>query len=71
MASELMPTYKVVRFYESARIRRRVIATGLTLAEAQAHCNDPETSSMSATGYREQQRTRQLGRWFDGYEQER
>lgn len=63
-------TYRVVRFYESAAIRRRIIATGLTLDEAQAHCQDPETSSSTATGKVAKARTRRLGRWFDGYEEE-
>lgn len=61
--------YQVVRFYFDAGIRRRVIATGLTLDEAQRHCGDPETSSSTATGKVAKARTRRVGAWFDGYEQ--
>lgn len=60
--------YRIVRFYENAGIRRRVIDTGLTLAEARAHCHDPETSSTTCTNKVGRARTRRLGRWFDGYE---
>jgi len=59
--------YSIVRHYFDAGIRRRTIATGLTLTEAQAHCNDPETSSSTATGKVGRARTRKVGPWFDGY----
>lgn len=49
-------TYKVVRFFAGDDIPNRTIKTGLTLEEAQAHCNDPAT--------------RVAGEWFDGYEEE-
>ncbi len=62
--------YKIVRFYASAEIDPSIISTGLTLAEAQAHCNDPETSSETATSADACKRTRIFGRWFDGYEEE-
>ena len=60
--------YKIVRMYEQGK--RRVVARGLTLQEAQAHCKDPETSSRTATGRDAKRRTRLHGRWFDGYERE-
>ena len=41
--------YKVVRMYQRASIRARTIVRGLSLAEAQAWCHDPETSSRTAT----------------------
>jgi hypothetical protein len=63
-------TYQIVRFYRQADIRRRVIARGLTLTEAQAHCRDPETSSSTCEGQAGRARTRRLGDWFDGYEEE-
>ncbi len=47
-------TYKIVRHYANKR-RRRVIARGLTLEQAQAHCSNPRTSGAD---------------WFDGYYQE-
>ena len=60
--------YKVVRFYENAGIRRRVMAEYLTLEQAQTHCQDPETSSSTCTKPANVRRTRTLGRWFDAYE---
>ena len=62
--------YRIVRFYESAGIRRRVIAKGLTLEQAQAHCYDPETSSSTCVGKAGRARTKKVGRWFDGYEEQ-
>jgi hypothetical protein len=61
--------YRVIRFYENAGIRRRVIDSGLTLSEVQAHCDDPETSSSTCTNAVGCRRTREIGRWFDGYEE--
>ncbi len=63
-------TYRIVRLYKDADIRRRVIARGLTLEEARAHCSDPETSSSTATTPEAKARTAKLGPWFDGYESE-
>lgn len=65
-----MDTYKIVRHYQRASINRRTIMTGLTLQEAQAHCQDPNTSSRSCTTSVGRQRTKKLGPWFDGYEKE-
>jgi hypothetical protein len=59
--------YRIVRHYFNRWPNRRTITTGLTLAEAQAHCNDPETSSSTAVGKVASARTRRLGPWFDGY----
>ena len=63
--------YRIIRFYESANIRRRIIDTGLTLEQAKAHCSDPETSSSTCTTAAGKARTKRLGRWFDGYEESR
>lgn len=60
--------YRIVRFYQRARIRRRVLVERCTLAEAQAHCRNPQTSSSTATGKSQRARTRRVGPWFDGYE---
>jgi hypothetical protein len=51
-------TYKIVRFYadDSHPDDRKVIETGLTLEEAQNHCNDDSTH--------------EAGVWFDGYDEE-
>jgi len=60
-----MDKYKIVRFYAPSRTatsdhtrnkRSRTIKTGLTLEQAQAHCNDPKT--------------RKDGVYFDGYTKE-
>ena len=63
-------TYKIVRTYENAGISRRTITTGLTLTQAQAHCNNPDTSSRTCTTAVGRRRTREIGRWFDGYTDE-
>ena len=47
-------TYRIVRFSQND-FRRKVIKTGLTLEEAQAHCQDESTHGEG---------------WFDGYEEE-
>jgi hypothetical protein len=49
-----METYKIVRYYASGR--SRTVKTGLTLTQAQKHCNDP--------------RTAKPGQWFDGFTKE-
>lgn len=63
-------SYKIVRMFESGK-PRRTVKRGLTLEQAQAHCRDPETSSSTATSAKAKRMTRQHGRWFDGYEEER
>lgn len=60
--------YKIVRFYYNGA-PRRTIKTGLTLEQAQAHCNNPETSSKTATSAAAKRITRRNGAWFDGYEE--
>ncbi len=44
-------SYKIVRFFQDGR-NRRTIKTGLTLEEAQAHCEREDTAGEG---------------WFDGY----
>lgn len=68
MSSET--TYRVVRFYRDGHNSRKVIKTGLTLAEAQTHCKDPETSSSTCREDAGYEHTRRYGHWFDGYEKE-
>jgi hypothetical protein len=65
-----MTTYMIVRHFRDSR-RRFIIKRGLTLEAAQAHCQDPETSSTTATSTLGRQRTRRSGPWFDGYAKER
>lgn len=49
--------YKIIRFYTpNKNKRKRVIAIGLTLEQARAHCNDPKT--------------RKEGVYFDGLERQ-
>lgn len=46
--------YAILRFYQDSR-PTRVIASGLTLAEAQTHCQRPDTRGHG---------------WFEGYQKE-
>lgn len=62
----MVDKYKIVRMY--FRGGRRTIETGLTLEQAQAHCQDPETSSSTCKKAANVRRTREKGPWFDGYE---
>lgn len=57
-------TYMVNRIYFNGE--RELIKSGLTLAEAQEHCSDPETSSSTASNVVLDAR----GPWFDGYDEE-
>lgn len=57
--------YKIVRHYFNGG--KRTVKTGLTLAEAQAHCRDPESSSSTCTMAALKRRTAERGPWFDGY----
>lgn len=67
-----MTTYLIFRnYFDKARApNRRVIARGLSLEQAQAHCQDPETSSRTCTKAAGKRRTRLYGPWFDGYQEE-
>lgn len=65
-----MATYKIVRFYEAKDRPERTIQRGLTLEEVQRHCDDPESSSATATGKAARARTRRVGPWFDGWRKE-
>lgn len=58
-----MTTYLIRRFHfdEDHPDHRKVIARGLTLEEAQAHCQDPSTSGTDENG----------NPWFDGYNEEK
>lgn len=64
--------YKIIRFFKRDQVNgriKRVIKTGLTLEQAQAHCQDPETSSKTATSAKMKRYTLAHGPWFDGYEE--
>ena len=60
--------YKIVRMFRDEQ-RRRTVKRGLTLEEAHAHCQDPETSSKTCKKASGKRRTRQHGAWFDAYEE--
>jgi hypothetical protein len=62
-------TYKIQRIYKD-NDTRLLIATGLTLAEAQAHCRNPETTSSKCKESENVAHTAQYGAWFDTYEGE-
>lgn len=64
-----MSNYYIIRMYDRSDVPNQIIATGLTLEEARAHCRDPETSYRTATSLEAVLRTRNFGIWFDGYEQ--
>lgn len=59
--------YKIIRHYLHNR-PKRTIETGLTLEQAQAHCNDPESSYATCQKSEGNRRTAKFGPWFDGYE---
>jgi len=61
-----MMSYAIIRHYKDS-YKKRIIATNLTLEEAQAWCSDPETSSSTCKKPHNKARTRKLGPWFDGY----
>ena len=63
-------TYEIVRFFQANDMPAEVLETGKTLEEAQAHCQDPETSWSTAESDEAKKRTRDVGPWFDGYRKE-
>lgn len=63
-------SYKIIRHYFRSEIPNRTIKRGLTLEEAQEHCNDPETSSRTCKKPQNVRRTEECGPWFDGYTEE-
>jgi hypothetical protein len=67
--------YKIVRHYLGPIVDghhqsfTRTIVKGLSLEEAQQHCQSPETSSRTAKSAIARRRTREHGPWFDGYQE--
>lgn len=61
-----MPTYKIIRLFRDSDLRMP-IKEGLTLEEAQAHCQHPETSSKTAKSDDTRSLTKTHGPWFDAY----
>jgi hypothetical protein len=66
-----MDTYKIVRHYFHGSRKQRTITTGLSLEQAQQHCQNEETSSNTARTTKAKAITRKHGPWFDGYTLER
>ena len=64
-----MTYYKIIRCYRDQDVSP-MLRSGLTLKQAQAHCQDPETSSSTCTAKAGLQRTEWHGPWFDAYEEE-
>ena len=60
-------TYRIERFYQSDEHETEVIATGLSEADAKAHCKSPESSSKTASSAEARARTEQYGPWFEGF----
>lgn len=65
-----MTLYKITRFYADLDISNETVKTGLTLEEAQAHCQDPETSSTTCDSDVGRARTERHGPWFEGYDEQ-
>lgn len=68
-----MQQYKVIKFFQNDR-KAQVIRRGLTLEQAQAICNDDETSSKTKRDLQSPVKQRNLdakqAHWFYGYERE-
>ena len=62
--------YKIVRVYQLKR-RRYTLRYGLTLEQAQQHCDNPETSSSTCTTRAARQTTYRNGPWFDSYTEDK
>lgn len=60
-------SYKITRFYADDEHGSRLIKVGLTLDEAQAHCQSPESSSSTCS---DPTHENEFGPWFDGYDEE-
>lgn len=58
--------YRIVRHFFRSN-RKVTVFDRLTLAEAQEHCRNPESSSRTATSKEGKARTRKSGPWFDGF----
>ena len=60
----MKPTYKIIRFFKAPGTPAEDVPgkTGLTLEEAQAHCQSPDSSSWTCKTPEGEQ-----GEWFDGY----
>lgn len=62
-----MAMYNIIRFHQRENKSSEVINENVTLKEAQRHCNDPDSSSATATSQMTKEYTKKHGQWFDGY----
>ena len=65
-----MYKFKIIRFFFDDNVSNRTLKKGLTEEAAMAHCNDPETSSSTCTSSAGKRRTKNQGKWFDGFTEE-
>ena len=61
-----MPTYKIVRFYQNSKQRNTVVQTGLSLKDAESHCQSEEANSTTCSEDKAYN-LRTKGPWFEGY----
>lgn len=69
-ATTTTDTFRVIRMYFSDDFATEVVLTGLTQAQAQAYCQDPQTSSSTCTSPEAVERTALRGAWFCGWEED-
>jgi hypothetical protein len=65
-----MATYRITRFFADEKTPHVILARGLSLKAAREWCNNPQTSSSTATGPEADALTRDAGPWFDGFAEE-
>lgn len=63
-------TYRIVRLFLHHPTQKVRGAKGLSLAEAQAYCRNPEGSSKTCRRAENVRRTERMGPWFEGFEEE-
>jgi hypothetical protein len=69
----LIMDYEIVRFHQAGDMwfgHQQVIKRGLTLEQAQAHCQSPATSSSTCSAEK-LRKVRAPGAWFDGYQEQK
>ena len=59
-------SYRIIRRFREGGTE--IVRSGLTLAEAEAHCADPQTSSSTCTTEEGRKLAEEQGPWFDQYE---
>ena len=59
-----MNNHKIIRYFSISQ-RTHTVKKDLTLAQAQAHIRNPDSSSHSCTDRAGLMRTKKLGAWYD------